>query len=112
MIPEVHTCSGYLVITAPTGRIATTPEPCDSPGRLAFSQGRHKGAARRLARQPPAAALAHQGQARAGRPDAGRYEDWELEDPAGRPVEEVRTIRDDLDARVQQLLAELAPNSA
>src|SRR6266498_3529681 len=27
MIPEVHACSGYLVITAPNGRIATTPEP-------------------------------------------------------------------------------------
>jgi hypothetical protein len=28
MIPEVRACSGYLVITAPNGRIATTPEPC------------------------------------------------------------------------------------
>jgi arsenate reductase (thioredoxin) len=41
-----------------------------------------------------------------------RYEDWELDDPAGRPVEEVRVIRDDLDLRVQQLLAELTPASA
>jgi arsenate reductase len=41
-----------------------------------------------------------------------RYEDWELEDPAGQPVEVVRHIRDDLDARVQQLLAELVPASA
>jgi arsenate reductase (thioredoxin) len=41
-----------------------------------------------------------------------RYEDWELEDPAGQPVEVVRRIRDDLDARVQQLLAELVPASA
>ena len=41
-----------------------------------------------------------------------RYEDWELEDPAGKPVEQVRVIRDDLDARVQQLLAELVPASA
>ena len=41
-----------------------------------------------------------------------RYEDWELEDPAGQPVEVVRRIRDDIDARVQQLLAELAPASA
>jgi hypothetical protein len=31
MIPEVHACSGYLVITAPNGRIATTPEPCPHP---------------------------------------------------------------------------------
>ena len=36
-----------------------------------------------------------------------RYEDWELEDPAGRSVDEVRKIRDDLDGRVRQLLAEL-----
>ena len=41
-----------------------------------------------------------------------RYEDWELEDPAGQPVEVVRRIRDDIDLRVQQLLAELAPASA
>ena len=41
-----------------------------------------------------------------------RYEDWELQDPAGKPVEVVRRIRDDLDARVQVLLAELVPASA
>src|SRR6266545_4333923 len=41
-----------------------------------------------------------------------RYEDWELDDPAGQPVEVVRRIRDDLDARVQQLLTELVPASA
>jgi arsenate reductase (thioredoxin) len=38
-----------------------------------------------------------------------RYEDWELEDPAGQPVEVVRRIRDDIDTRVQTLLAELVP---
>jgi arsenate reductase (thioredoxin) len=38
-----------------------------------------------------------------------RYEDWALDDPAGQPVEVVRRIRDDLDTRVQQLLAELVP---
>jgi arsenate reductase len=38
-----------------------------------------------------------------------RYEDWELDDPAGQPVEVVRRIRDDIDIRVQQLLAELVP---
>ena len=36
-----------------------------------------------------------------------RYEDWEVEDPAGKNVERVRKIRDDLDARVQHLLADL-----
>jgi arsenate reductase (thioredoxin) len=41
-----------------------------------------------------------------------RYEDWELQDPAGQPVEVVRRIRDDLDIRVQQLLAELVPTRA
>ena len=38
-----------------------------------------------------------------------RYEDWELPDPAGQPVEVVRRIRDDIDTRVQALLAELVP---
>ncbi len=36
-----------------------------------------------------------------------RYMDWELDDPAGKSVEAVRPIRDDLDARVQSLLQEL-----
>ena len=36
-----------------------------------------------------------------------RYLDWELDDPAGRPVEEVRAIRDEIDRRVRGLLAEL-----
>jgi protein-tyrosine-phosphatase len=36
-----------------------------------------------------------------------RYEDWVLVDPAGKGPDEVRAIRDDIDARVRQLLAEL-----
>jgi arsenate reductase (thioredoxin) len=32
-----------------------------------------------------------------------RYEDWELEDPAGKPVEDVRRIRDEIDGRVRLL---------
>lgn len=36
-----------------------------------------------------------------------RYLDWELTDPAGRSVDEVRAIRDEIDARVRDLLAEL-----
>jgi arsenate reductase len=40
-----------------------------------------------------------------------RYEDWELTDPAGRPVEEVRPIRDDIKQRVRALLAELLPTA-
>ena len=36
-----------------------------------------------------------------------RYEDWELEDPAGKGVESVRPIRDDIRARVLALLDEL-----
>jgi arsenate reductase (thioredoxin) len=36
-----------------------------------------------------------------------RYVDWQLDDPAGRPVAEVRAIRDDIRRRVQQLLEEL-----
>ncbi|MHA6792113.1 arsenate reductase ArsC [Pseudonocardia bannensis] len=38
-----------------------------------------------------------------------RYLDWELTDPAGRSVEDIRPIRDDIDARVRGLLAELVP---
>lgn len=37
-----------------------------------------------------------------------RYVDWELTDPAGLPVEEVRPIVDDIDRRVRALLHELA----
>jgi protein-tyrosine-phosphatase len=36
-----------------------------------------------------------------------RYLDWELDDPAGRTLDDVRVIRDEIDRRVQQLLAEL-----
>jgi arsenate reductase (thioredoxin) len=36
-----------------------------------------------------------------------RYVDWELDDPAGKPIEEVRVIRDDIERRVRGLLAEL-----
>ncbi len=36
-----------------------------------------------------------------------RYLDWELEDPAGKPLASVRAIRDEIDARVAALLAEL-----
>ena len=36
-----------------------------------------------------------------------RYEDWELEDPAGKPLETVRRIRDEIDERVRGLLATL-----
>ena len=38
-----------------------------------------------------------------------RYEDWELDDPAGRPIEEVRPIRDEIRQRVEALVAELLP---
>jgi protein-tyrosine-phosphatase len=37
-----------------------------------------------------------------------RYVDWEVEDPSGKTVEEVRPIRDDLEQRVRNLMAELA----
>ena len=36
-----------------------------------------------------------------------RYVDWELDDPAGRPIEEVRATRDEIERRVTELLAEL-----
>ena len=37
-----------------------------------------------------------------------RYEDWELEDPAGKDLVTVRRIRDEIAQRVRALLAELA----
>lgn len=36
-----------------------------------------------------------------------RYLDWELTDPAGKPLDEVRPIVDEIDRRVQELLADL-----
>ena len=36
-----------------------------------------------------------------------RYEDWELTDPAGQPVEFVRTVRDEIRTRVEQLIDSL-----
>ena len=36
-----------------------------------------------------------------------RYEDWELDDPAGKTLEQIRPIRDELDGRIRALLAEL-----
>jgi protein-tyrosine-phosphatase len=38
-----------------------------------------------------------------------RYEDWELADPKGKGIDEVRPIRDDIKARITVLLAELLP---
>jgi arsenate reductase len=38
--------------------------------------------------------------------------DWQLDDPAGLPVERVRPIRDEIDRRVRALLAELVPATA
>jgi arsenate reductase (thioredoxin) len=38
-----------------------------------------------------------------------RYLDWDLEDPAGKPLATVRRIRDEIDDRVQALLQEIAP---
>jgi arsenate reductase len=39
-----------------------------------------------------------------------KYEDWELDDPAGQDLEAVRRIRDELDGRVQNLIGELLPD--
>ena len=36
-----------------------------------------------------------------------RYLDWDLADPQGRSLEQVRVIRDDIDSRIQQLVADL-----
>jgi len=39
-----------------------------------------------------------------------RYVDWQLDDPAGKSIDDVRVIRDDIDRRVRTLLAELLPS--
>jgi len=36
-----------------------------------------------------------------------RYLDWDLEDPQGRPIEEVRATRDEIERRVVELIGEL-----
>ncbi|MEX1043429.1 MAG: arsenate reductase ArsC [Acidimicrobiia bacterium] len=41
-----------------------------------------------------------------------RYVDWELDDPAGQDIDEVRRIRDDIRARVEGLLDELGVEPA
>lgn len=40
-------------------------------------------------------------------PSGTRHEDWRVGDPTGAPLDEVRRVRDDIDRRVQALLAEL-----
>jgi arsenate reductase (thioredoxin) len=40
-----------------------------------------------------------------------RYLDWELDDPAGKTLDEVRPIRDEIDRRVRVLVADLAAGS-
>jgi protein-tyrosine-phosphatase len=39
-----------------------------------------------------------------------RYVDWDLPDPAGKPIQDVRPIRDEIDGRVKVLLTELLPS--
>lgn len=36
-----------------------------------------------------------------------RYEDWELDDPAGQDIDSVRRIRDDIRVRIEKLVVEL-----
>jgi protein-tyrosine-phosphatase len=38
-----------------------------------------------------------------------RYEDWQLDDPAGQGLDAVRRIRDEIRSRVERLVAEIAP---
>ena len=42
-------------------------------------------------------------------PSETRHEDWRVGDPTGAPVDEARRVRDDIDRRVEALLAELEP---
>jgi arsenate reductase len=40
-----------------------------------------------------------------------RYEDWVLEDPAGKGVESVRPIRDEIKGRIESLIESLVPSA-
>ena len=40
-----------------------------------------------------------------------RYLDWDLPDPAGKPLDQIRPIRDEIDRRVHELVAELTTSS-
>ncbi len=41
-----------------------------------------------------------------------RYEDWELEDPAGKSIETVRDVRDEIKSRIEALLASLTKETS
>ena len=41
-----------------------------------------------------------------------RYLDWELDDPAGKPIEQVRPVRDDIEQRVRDLMGDLGVEPA
>jgi protein-tyrosine-phosphatase len=41
-----------------------------------------------------------------------RYEDWELDDPAGKDLDAVRRIRYEIDVRIKKLFGELVPTAA
>lgn len=41
-----------------------------------------------------------------------RYEDWKLDDPAGKGVDEVRPVREEIKARIEELIASLLPQDA
>ena len=41
-----------------------------------------------------------------------RYEDWELDDPAGQDIDAVRPIRDEIRRRIETLIADLLPERA
>jgi protein-tyrosine-phosphatase len=41
-----------------------------------------------------------------------RYEDWQLDDPAGQGIDAVRPIRDEIRARIEQLITDLLPSRA
>jgi arsenate reductase len=40
-----------------------------------------------------------------------RYEDWQLADPAGQPIDVVRTVRDEIRSRVERLVDDLSRSS-
>ena len=45
-------------------------------------------------------------------PEGTTHLDWRVGDPTGAPVDEARRVRDDIDRRVQELLATLDPQES
>jgi len=95
------------------------PQPIDtSTSHLGFRCINRAGLTKRLARAPATSTARSTGYSIVITMGCGdtcpfypgkRYEDWVLEDPAGKGVDAVRPIRDEITRRVEKLISELQP---